>query len=75
MEEAALGRKKQIRRSRERKLDGEGEARVIALPCSDSPEGCDRWTLELSADELVRLQCLRNVHEQHTITSSGCPKV
>ncbi len=37
--EAALVRKKQDRPSRERKLDGAGEARLIALACSSRPEG------------------------------------
>ncbi len=37
--EAALGRKKQSAPSRTRILDGEGEARLIALACSEPPEG------------------------------------
>jgi hypothetical protein len=41
----ALGRKKQTRPPRERKLDGEGEARLIAVACSEPPDGYDRWTL------------------------------
>lgn len=42
-------------RNYERKLDGEAEARLIALACSDPPEGRSRWTLRLLADELVTL--------------------
>ena len=42
-------------RDYERKLDGEAEARLIALACSDPPEGRSRWTLRLLADELVTL--------------------
>jgi len=38
-----------------RKLDGEAEARLIALACSPPPEGRARWTLELLADEMVKL--------------------
>src|SRR5262245_23346244 len=37
--QAALGRKKQDRPSRERKLDGRAEARLIALACSQPPDG------------------------------------
>ena len=37
--EAALVRKKQDRPSRERVLDGAAEARLIALACSDPPDG------------------------------------
>ena len=62
--EAALGRKKQARLSRERKLDGEGEARLIALACSEPPQGRDRWTLELLADELVRLEVVDSISPQ-----------
>ena len=49
--EGALGRH---RRSRERSsvLDGEGEARLVAIACSEPPEGCARWTLHLLADAL-----------------------
>ena len=39
----------------ERKLDGEGEAHLIALACSESPEGRNRWTLELLADRMIAL--------------------
>lgn len=62
--EAALERKKQARPRRERKLDGEGEARLIALACSQPPEGRDRWTLELLADELVRLKVVESISPQ-----------
>jgi hypothetical protein len=37
-------------------LDGEGEARLIALACSEAPEGRRRWTLRLLADRLVALE-------------------
>ena len=43
-------------RDYERKLDGEAEARLIALACSDPPEGRSRLTLRLLADELVQLE-------------------
>ena len=54
--EAALIRKKQARPSRERKLDGAGEARLIALACSKPPSGRTSWTLRLLADQLVELE-------------------
>jgi len=47
--------RKQPDRTYERKLDGEAEARLIALACSDPPEGRSRWTLRLLADEPVTL--------------------
>jgi hypothetical protein len=61
---AALERKKQVRPSRQRKLDGEGEARLIALACSSPPEGRERWTLRLLADELVRLEVVDSISPQ-----------
>jgi transposase len=53
--EAALGRKKQDRPSRPRKLDGRAEARLIALACSAPPDGRKEWTMPLLADKLVEL--------------------
>jgi transposase len=42
-------------RHRQRKLDGEQEAHLIALACSKPPPGRRRWTLRLLADKLVEL--------------------
>jgi len=38
---------------RSTKLDGEGEARLTALACSQAPPGYARWSLRLLADHLV----------------------
>jgi transposase len=59
--EAALVRKKQDRPSRERKLDGAGEARLITLACSKPPQGRAAWTLRLLADRLVELQIVASI--------------
>ena len=40
---------------RRRRLDGSGEAYLIALVCSAPPDGCVRWTLRLLASTLVEL--------------------
>jgi transposase len=58
---AALDRKKQDRPSRERKLDGAGEARLIALACSEPPRGRAAWTLRLLADQLVELEIVDSI--------------
>lgn len=42
-------------REYERKLDGDDEARLIALANSEPPDGRARWTLRLLADKLVTL--------------------
>jgi transposase len=39
-----------------RKLDGEQEAHLVALACSEPPEGRARWSLRLLADKLVELE-------------------
>jgi transposase len=44
-----------------RVLDGEAEAHLIAVACSDPPVGRARWTLRLLADELVRLEVVETV--------------
>lgn len=46
------------RRKYTRKLDGRGEAHLIALSCGPVPEGYARWTLRLLADELVKIEGL-----------------
>jgi hypothetical protein len=62
--EAALGRKPQDRPSRERKLDGWAEARLIALACSTPPEGRQEWTLQLLADRLVELKIVDSICDE-----------
>ena len=39
-----------------KKADGDFEAHLIALSCSEPPEGYSRWTLRLLADKVVELQ-------------------
>ena len=53
--EAALNRQPQAHPSRAPKLDGEGEARLLALSCSEPPPGQARWSLRLLADRIVEL--------------------
>lgn len=44
-----------------RKLDGDGEAHLIATACSKAPEGRAQWTLKLLADRLVSLQVVDSI--------------
>ena len=53
--EAALNRRRP-RREYQRKLDGDGEAHLIAVACSQAPEGRKRWTLRLLAERMVALE-------------------
>jgi transposase len=61
---AALERRTQARPSRERKLDGRAEARLIALACSAPPDGRTAWSLQLLADRLVELRVVDTVSDE-----------
>ena len=58
--ESALNPKVQHRR-RAKKLDGEGEAFLIATACSAAPEGRSNWTLQLLADKLIECQIVDSI--------------
>ncbi len=58
--EAALNRKPSSRVYR-RKIEGEEEAHLIALCCSDPPAGQAHWTLRLLADKLVELEVVESI--------------
>ncbi len=52
--ESAIGRKK--REHYPRKVTGEVEAQMSVIACSAPPEGHSRWTMQMIADELIRLE-------------------
>ena len=58
--EAALQRKKPDREYQYR-LDGEAEAHLMAMACSDPPDGADKWTLRLLQKEMVKRQYVETV--------------
>jgi transposase len=62
--EATMERKKQCRPSRQPVLDGQKEARLVALCCGTVPAGHGRWTLRLLADKLVELQIVESVSHE-----------
>ncbi len=59
--EAALKRKPSEKPPRDVVFDGAFEARLIALACSDAPEGYNRWTVRLLADKAVELKFASSV--------------
>jgi transposase len=61
--DAAVSRRKSRRQYR-RKLDGDGEAHLIALACQKPPEGRSRWTLQLLADRMVQLEYVDQISYQ-----------
>jgi hypothetical protein len=54
LEVALLGHPKE--REYARKVDGDLEAKLIALSCSEAPEGYSRWSLRMLADKAVELE-------------------
>jgi hypothetical protein len=61
--EQALNRKKPDREY-EHRLDGEAEAHLIALACSDAPEGYERWSLRLLQERFVKLEIVESVSHE-----------
>lgn len=61
--EAALHRKRP-QREYQHKLDGEQEAHLIALACSEPPTGRSHWSLRLLAEKMVALEYVESLaHE------------
>jgi len=58
---AALERRQPDKPPREVTFDGAFEARLIALACSEAPEGRRRWTVRLLADKAVELNLAPSV--------------
>lgn len=48
----------------ERKADGDFEAHLVALSCSEPPEGFSRWSLRLLADQAVKLDYIDEVSHE-----------
>lgn len=62
--ELALNRKKQVRPSRQKIIDGEKEAKVVATCCGSAPSGHARWTLRLLAERIVELDIVESVSHE-----------
>ena len=74
----ALKRKVQNHPSRSPKLDGQGEARLIALCCSDPPDGFSHWTLQCLADKLVELKIVDSICPEtirKTLKKTPCVRI
>lgn len=62
--QATLQRKEREHPPVPRKLDGDGEAQLIALACSKPPEGYAKWTMQLYANKLVELQVVESISDE-----------
>jgi hypothetical protein len=47
-----------------KKADGDFEAHLVALSCSDPPEGFSRWSLRLLADKVVELEYIEQISHE-----------
>ena len=45
----------------EKKVDGEVEAKLVTLCCSDPPKGYAKWSLRLLADRMVELKYVESI--------------
>ena len=48
----------------EKKVDGETEARLISIACSEPPKGFGRWSLRLLADRMVELNYVDEISHE-----------
>jgi transposase len=62
--ELALSPYRAPRRQYRTKLDGQAEARLIAIACSGPPQGRSRWTLSMLADRMVELKHVGSVSRE-----------
>ena len=58
---AAIERKKRVTPPREIQFGGEFEAKLLAMACSEAPEGRERWTMRLLAEKMVELKIVPSV--------------
>jgi len=62
--EAVLKRRKYIQKVSRKKFDGDAEAHLIALACSETPDGYSRWSLRLLADRMVELGYVESISHE-----------
>ena len=61
--EVALNGKKN-KRIYDKKTDGDFEAHLVAISCSEPPEGFARWSLRLLADKVVELNYIDSISHE-----------
>jgi len=62
--EAVLSRRSYTQKISRIKIDGDVEAHLVALSCSEPPEGFARWTLRLLANKIVELGYVENISHE-----------
>ena len=61
--DACLSRKP-TSRVYERKIDGDVEAKLVSIACSEPPEGFAKWSLRLLANKMVELHYVENISHE-----------
>lgn len=62
--EAVLSRRKYVQKVSRKKFDGDAEAHLVALACSEAPEGYARWSLRLLAGRMVELGYFESISHE-----------
>ena len=62
--DAVLSRRQYTQKVSRKKIDGNVEAHLIALSCSEPPKGYVRWTLRLLADKIVELGYVETISHE-----------
>ena len=66
--EAALNHTRP-KKTRRKVLDGEAEARLVQLACSEAPDGREDWTLQLLAEKLIELGVVETISRETVRTT------
>jgi transposase len=62
--EAALSERPRLGAALRRKLDGKAQAYLVALACSEAPEGRRRWTMQMLADKMVEVGVVQEICDE-----------
>jgi len=62
--DVVLSRREYTQKVSRKKIDGDVEAHLVAISCSEPPPGRARWTLRLLADKIVELGYVQNISHE-----------
>jgi len=62
--DAVISRRDYHQKVSRRKVDGDLEARLITIACSQAPQGRARWTLQMLADSVVELGWIDSISRE-----------
>ena len=66
--EAALNHTRP-KKGKDKLLDGDAEARLVQLACSEAPDGHERWSMQMLADRLIELEVVETVSRETVRTT------